>query len=603
MVELARTFRREPLARQPGSSTLVGVPALPRVPDDSGLLAQAGATFAKGLYALSDAAAAINERDRKLKQAEEVAQSAKAVGEFQLFMATVPQQMQEQNVPALQRPDYMKTFGQGQIDTLAQDLPTRVQTAFRAQATQDLARMVFNQQSVASQQFVDEQRTGLPAILAMVATQRVTADERQLPGIDQSLSAIATSYAEAGIISAPLGSALVREAIDKTNTQRAQQAIIANPAAMQHHLTQLAAGRPGTPGLPVPPAKDLPDLKRAADVQMSQDLQRMDREERQSAAKLSQVQDANMQRLQNRLYDSNVTAQEVQRIEAETKQLADQGLIDKTDQAQVLRETRALTQTLSQGPAVTAPAWKVRIMGRLYGSEQGGGGLDALRDDVLQGMVDGQVNIKDGMDWLKEIQNQRQANYYTKIPAYDEGREFLKIATNYLANLNVFMPGADKKAIEQMQSRVAHAFQVYSDRIRGVWERDGVRGVEAQAALIAREVQTLFSVTPQEVLNHFPAPKALADAEGTTIEERYTDAARRLQGMDLPDSERAKQYQLLQERRVIEEQLLRNNPAAAPPKPAPAQPPAPSTPAPPMRGGAPRYPPGDPRNQPQAPKP
>lgn len=596
MVELSRSFIRERLQRTPTAAALVSVPAVPRVPDESGAMLRASATFTEGLAALGQSLSAFAARERQLAYAQDVAKTGEAVGQFQLGMAPLQQRMLETQVPALERPAYLRQHGEALIQTLAAGVPERMQPQFTAQATQDLARFVLAEQSAASRQFVSEQQQALPAVLDLVGRQLVGADDRQRPAILASLTAIGTSYAEAGIVSAPLAQALVRETVDRQDTIRTQQQIMANPAAMQQHLRDLSAGKPGTPGLPVPPAKDLADLTRQANQQVGQDLALLDREERQSEAKLRQTQDANMVRLQGRLYDPEISAQQVQRVQQEATTLAEQRQLSKEDHAQVMRETRTLTQTLQQGPAVTAPAAKIRILGRLYGGDPGGSGLDALREDVLQGMLDGQINLKDGTDWLKEIANQRQANYYTKIPAYDEGREFLQVTVNYLSKMS-FLPNVNKKAVEEMQSRTAYALQLYSERIRDVWQRDGVRGVEAQAAPLAREVQTYFGVTPLQVLQHFPPPTVLTEAQGTTVEERYTDAARRLQAMDLPESERANQYRLLQERKVIELQVERNNPAppATPSRsgttPAPAQAPAP------QGGAAPQTTPGQTRSQ------
>lgn len=602
MVELSRSFLNRRLERTPPAATLSGVPGLPRIPDDSGALAQASATFAQGLAALGKAAGQIAERDLQLKRADEVAKAGQALGQFGMGMATVQQGLVESNMPALDRPQALRTGGEELIQTLVQTVPPRAQERFKAEATQALARMVLSEQSSAATQFVHEQKAALPPLLDLLGRQLVGADDRQRPAILQSMTATATSFAEAGIVPAPLAQALVREAVDRNDTLRTQQAIVAQPAAMQQHLTDLAAGKPGTPGLPVPPAKDLADLKRAADGQVGQDLARLDRDERDADKKLRQIQDANMLKLQDRLAQPDLTTQEVQRLRQEATTLAEQRLLSPTDHGMVMRDTRTLTKALQEGPAQTDPAVKRSILITLYGGELGGQNLDLVKDHLMQWIDEGKVNLKDGQEWMQEITRQRQANYYTKIPAYDEGRDFLQMTVNYLSKISV-VPGADKKAIEEMQSRTAYALQTYSERVRSVWEREGIRGVEAQAAAIAREVQTYFSLTPPQVLAHFPPPPALAQAEGTTVAERYTDAARRLQAMDLPDSERANQARLLQERRVIEEQVERNNPP--PPAKPLTTPPIPNAPRTETTGQwrsertgeKPPFPVGDPRRE------
>lgn len=599
MVELSRVFNRERLQRQPSSATLVGVPALPRVPDESGLYAQAGATFARGLQALSETMSAIDYRNRKLREAQETAQTAEQVGNFHLGMAPIQQRMVEQNIPALDRPTYLREQGQALIDSLVEQVPTRTQTAFKAQATQDLGRFVLAEQSRATQQFVDEQKTALPALLALVGQQLVTADDRQRPGIEQSLTAIATSFAEAGAVSAPLASALVRETIDKTTTQKAQNAIVAQPQTMLTHLQQLAAGKPGVEGMPVPPAKDLPALVGQAQSQVRQDLERVDREERRAAYDQRQIQDATMGRLQARLYQPSLNAQEVQRIEQETNRLTQQRQLRPEDQGTILRETRTLQQTLAQGPQQSDPGLKTRVITNLYGGQMGSDGMDALKEEILQGMLDGKVNLKDGQEWLQELKNQRTANYYTSIPAYQEGKQFLDRTVNYLADYKR-NPQVNQEALARLESKSAYALQEYSREMRLIWQQGGVAAVEAQAPEVARRVMRHWAVTPREVLDYFPEPAPLRlQPPGLPLEERYTNAYNRLHDAPMPDADKAELYRILRSRQALEEEVIRSEAAeeqraarerqqgpggtgrapVPPPAPPPPTPPPPRTPA------------------------
>lgn len=580
MVELSRSFLRERLSRQAPASTLAGVPALPRIPDESARFAQAGEALAAGLQAAGTAAAAFISRDNRLKQAQETAQAAQQIGNFQLGLAPLEAQMVTENVPYLERPDYLKTHGQELIDTLVDTVPERLQTAFQAEATQQLARLVLHQQSVASQQFVDEQKTSFASVIDLLARQRVSSDPRQHPAIDASLYALRDNYVQSGILTQGYADVVIRKAIDTTDTQRAQNAIIAQPQAMEEHLTQLAAGQAGLPNLPIPPPQDLPELVRQAQTQVRQDLERFEHSERRAAQDLTRVQEQQAMRLESRLLQSDLTLDQVRQIGQETRTLGDKGLLRKEDHGQILRETRAMEQALLAGPAVTDPALTRRMLIALHG-ELGGENLDLLRDNVVQWLEDGRVSTKDAQAWFGDITRQRQANYYTNMPEYKEGRQFLDQAVNYLNNIT-FSDVANKQEIEILQNRVAFALQGYSQRMREIWERDGVRGVQAQAAQVARDVQAMFNATPREVLDFFPEPAILNQVpRGGTVDERYTEAYQRLQAAPLPNAEKAEQYRLLQQRQRLETQVERGEealrrqpgPRASPGAPPPAAPP------------------------------
>lgn len=553
MVELSRSFFRDRLQRQPAAASLVSVPAVARVPDESGAMLRATATFTEGLTALGQSLSAEAARARQLAYAQDVAKTGEAVGKFQLGMAGIQQQMVEQNVPALERPAYLQQHGEELSATLVGGVPERQQQAFKAQTTQDLARFVLAEQSTASRQFVTEQQQALPALLDLVGRQLVSADDRQRPAILASLTAIGTAYAAAGIISAPLAQALVRETVDRQDTVRTQQQIVAQPSVMRQHLRDLAAGKAGVPGLPVPPAKDLPDLVRQAEQQVAQDVARFDREEREAADRLRQRQDAQMIRLQDRLYQAGVDVREVQRVQQEATTLAQQRELSKDDHGTIMRESRTLLYALQQGPVVSSPGVKARIITRLYGSDLSGSGLEAMKEEIFAGMTAGEVNFQDGQTWLQEISRQREANYFTKVPEYQENLKFLNATVNYLSDYKR-NPTVNQEAVARLEMRTAHAMQDYSERMKAIWERDGRREVERQAPQVARDVLARNGLTPPEVLDYFPEPAILQQVPPTgDIGTRYDLAFGRLATDPMPEAQKVEIYRQLRTRQRLEE--------------------------------------------------
>lgn len=557
MVELSRTFLQQRLSRQPPAATLVGVPQQVRVPDDSGLAAQAGAALARGLQATSQVFTHLAERNLRLKNAQETAQTNQAMGEFQLGLAPVMQGIAQENVPLLERPEALRARGQELIDGLLDTVPQRLQSTFKAAATQQLARFVLLEQSSTSQQFVTEQHANIPALLSLRARELVSADESQLPALKHGLSVLASTYVDSGIITRPLADALVQESIDRALTERTQLAIITQPERMLGHLEDLANGGPGAPGLPVPPHKELLTLVRTAQMQVAQDVARFEADERIASRRLAQQQDAERIRLQDRLYKPDLTLDEARRIGAEIRTAGEQRLLTPEDHGILLRDHRAVEHALVEGPAVTDPETKRTMLINLH-SDLGGKNLDTLRRAVVEGMTEGKINSKDAQSWLQEIDRQRQANYYTNIPAYKEGRQFLDQAVNYLNNIYV-LSDENRAQVEQLQTRVAYALQSYSQEIRALWDQEGVRGVENRAQTIANEVATFFAVTPRSIMDFFPEPEVLRQVPaGVSVDERYTQAFQRLgANQRLTDAEKQAQYRLLRLRQTLETQVER----------------------------------------------
>lgn len=562
MVELRRSFFPERLPRSPTAAGLVSVPALPRVPDESARILQAGGALAEGLAQSGKAVAAVIQRDNQLKYAQETAQAAQQIGNFHLGVPAIQQRMVEENVPYLERSEYLKQYGQELRDELLANVPKRLQTAASAEMTTALARLMSQQTSLASAQFVDEHKQTFPNLVDMLSRQLVAADPRQFPAIEQSISAIGTAYVQAGILSQGLVNTYIQQAHDRAMTQRTQAAILAQPQAMDEHLTRLAAGQAGLPGLPVPPPQDLYALAQQARSQVRQDVEAFERNEQRAAADLSKVQDQHAINLENRLLETNLTLDEARQVGADARKLGEQGLLKPGPHGQILREARTMEKALLEGPAVTDAAIKRRMLIELHG-EHGGASLDVLRTQVVQWLEDRQISVKDAQDWLGEITRQREANYYTHDPLYKEARQFLDQSVNYLNNIS-FSSSANRQEVEEVQSRVANALEAYSARMREIWTREGPPGVKAQAMVEARAVQERFGVTPREVLNYFPEPPVLQAVPRTgTLEERYTAAKQALAASTLTDSEKADQYRLLRERQILETQVEKSEAAEA----------------------------------------
>jgi hypothetical protein len=522
MVELSRSFTRDRLQRQPQAATLSGVPGLPRIPDDSGAMAQASATFAQGLQSLGKALGQIAERDAQLQRADDVAKAGQAVGQFSLGMATVQQGLVDSNVPALDRPQALRTGGEELMATLVGNVPQRAQERFKAEATQQLARMVLAEQSTAAQQFVSEQKAALPAILALVGRQLVTADARQRPGIEASLTAISSSFAQAGIFGAADAQALTTKVIEEASIRRAQREIASNPQAAAAHLQALARGETGTAGMESPPPAAVPQLLDQAQSQVQQPLQWADAAERRIDKAVRDTQDGVYVAMRGDLMrlDPIATNAEAFRAQlADAEQKFKDGKISKEHYDQLSSQGRAmLDRALAPSPPQDDVGFERDITVRLA-QAQTPDTLQAVRTALLEGAGRLRPETISRLNGL--IESRLDASHYSNTREYRDGVDIILRAAIVPGQL-LPLAGMEAAAREETQRNLTLALDAYEEQM-STMARRSVPEMKAQARDLAYRLRgTFFPSTPNQlppVLRDLPTEEALRQK----LEQMKTD--------------------------------------------------------------------------------
>lgn len=482
------------------------------------------------------------------RQAQDVLDATQTAQEYQIRAQERFAEMAE-NGDFRTLPEDMEREGRVLMADLGQGLSPRAQQRFQIQATGFLANLHAKALGVQSARRDEQKRFVFQQALTEHTRGIVEAENPADAAYHQAaLTQTFRDAVEVGLINGQEAAKAVQGATDQAELQKVRTAARLRPTAVLTKLQEQAnAGKDLIAGVPI---ADVIDEVRQ---QVRADAVEVERQERHAARKVVQDQEDAAVLIRSELYDPALTLETVRTLRTKINTLGQQRRLSETDHAALVQDAATFEKALVRGPVVTDPTVERRALILLHG-ELSGNNLDLFKDQVVQWLDDGRVGMEQAQKWFTAIDQQRQANHYSNMPAYKEARDFLRTTVNFLSNMSL-MPGANEKTAEQLQSRMAYALQTYSETMQLLWQQEGPRAVEQRAFEEARRIQALFNVTPPEVLESFPIPPALQGVQGATVDERYQHAYSRLQAMDLSDAERAEQFRLLQQRQVIERQI------------------------------------------------